>query len=106
MKSRKTPRTYSFKFTTEIFLARCGDVEVEVSATVDDNGDDVTVQEVRLNGDEVSDQIGDRNIKIIDEKAADEAYDQLGELRACANEAEADARADAEMSRRDGFGDR
>lgn len=74
-------RTFNFSFYAEIFLSRCGDVEVEVKATVDENGDDVTVEEIHLNGDEVSDQIGDLNLKIIDEKASEKAFDQLGELR-------------------------
>ena len=74
-------RTLNFSFFAEIEMARVGDVEVEVKATVDENGDDVQIEKVYLNGDEVSDQIGDRNFKILEEKASDAAFDQLGELR-------------------------
>lgn len=78
----KRIRTFNFSFWTEVFMDRVGDVEVEVKATVDENGDDVQVKEILLNGQEISDQLGDKNHKIIDEKASDAAFDQLGELRA------------------------
>ncbi len=71
---------YRFSFWMEIEMDRVGDVEIEVTATIDNNRD-ISLLKVLLNGDEVSDQIGERNMRIIDEKAEEVGIEHLFELR-------------------------
>lgn len=79
--SLKRLTAYRFQFWAEIEMARVGDVEVEVTATIDQNGDIAILKVILNGGDEVSDQIGDRNYRILEELAEEKGQERLYDLK-------------------------